>query len=119
VNGAAWNIDNITRRDIDAPILHHQIAFTPHDHHRAIVQLMDVGFFSIADLHEMMAYALTLTEGRNFDVFGRAKRVFSENFCNFGLLEFRPVLERNSRCWGTGKNQRQNKNRERAPAKFS
>jgi hypothetical protein len=80
---------------------------------------MDVGFFSITDLHEMMACVLTLTKGRNFDVFARAERVLSHYFCYFGLLEFRAVLERNSRRRSAGKNRQQNEKRDSVPATFS
>ena len=73
------------------------------------MNLVNVWLFPIADLHEVMAHALTLAESRNLDVFTRAERVLGQHFFNFGLLEFRAVLERNSRRGGTGKKDRQNK----------
>lgn len=77
-----------------------------------------MGLFPIADLHEVMAYALTLAEGRNLDVFARAERVLGQHLFIFGLLEFRAVLERNPRR-GTGKKTDKAKKPETAAAKSS
>ena len=81
------------------------------------MNLVYVRLFPITDLHEVMAYALTLAKGRNLDVFARAKRVLGQYFCNFGLLEFRAVLERKSRRGGTGKQDRQSTKPESAAAR--
>ena len=78
-----------------------------------------MGLFRIADLHVVMAHALTLAEGRNLDVFARAERVLGQHLFNLGLLEFRAILERNSRRGGTDKKARQNKKPETAAAKSS
>jgi hypothetical protein len=76
-------------------------------------------FFPIADLHEVMAHALTFAEGRNLDVFTRAERVLGQHLFYFGLLEFRAVLERNPPRGGTGKKDKQSKKPETATAKSS
>ena len=49
-----------------------------------------MGLFRIADLHVVMAHALTLAEGRNLDVFARAERVLGQHLFIFGLLESVP-----------------------------
>jgi hypothetical protein len=81
------------------------------------VNLVYVRLFPVTDLHEVMAYALTLAKSRNLDVLTRPKRVLRQHFCNFGLLEFRAVLERNSRRGGTGKKDGQSTKPKSAAAK--
>ena len=102
MHDTAGYINDITGGQIDAAIFHHQIATAFHNHHRAIVNPVHVRLFPVTDLHDVMAHALSLAEGRDLDVFADAERVLGQYFFDFGLFEFCAVLEGNSRRRGTG-----------------
>jgi hypothetical protein len=69
-----------------------------------------MGLFRIADLHVVMAHALTLAEGRNLDVFARAERVLGQHLFIFGLLESVPYWRESAARGHRQKRQTKQKN---------
>jgi len=55
----------------------------------------------MTDLHDVMAYALSLAESCNLDVFATSERILSHHFFNVVLLELRAVLKKNAGRGGT------------------
>ena len=96
--GAPRDINNIAQRQIDPALFHHQVAVALDQHHRAVVQLVQVRLFPVTDLHDVMARSLPLAESGHFDVFVCAEGILNQHFFKLGLLEFRAVLESDPRC---------------------
>jgi hypothetical protein len=56
-----------------------------------------MGLFPITDLYNVMAYALSLAQSRNLNIFATSERILSQHFLKFVLLELRAVLEKYAR----------------------
>ena len=80
VDDTARNVNDIARRQFNAFLRHHEIAVAANQHDRAIVSLMQMWRFTIANLHDVMARAGPLAEGRDLDIFTGAQRICRHDF---------------------------------------
>jgi hypothetical protein len=79
VNLFARDKQDIARHKINPPTIQHQVTSASNQHYRAIVLVVYMGNFAVADLHYMVTHLLRLTERRNPDVLRSRKRIFGED----------------------------------------
>jgi hypothetical protein len=66
-----------------------------------------MGRFTIADLYNMMADRLALTQRRDFDIFARTEWILSHDSRQVDLLEFLTILQKEVRYGRTCRKQEQ------------